>query len=169
VDVVGDDAVSCKNSGFVERNLGTKTFFCQVLTQSRFPHDREVDNAGNGHRPADILLKEWAGRRDLAVDLTIVHPNPGACRPLRSSAANSLKDKGEQKSGRAPTPAGGWAWTSPPWCSTPGGGPPRVREGGGEDDVRPMQRPAPQRTTGPLGGPSAGVPNDGVITETPAW
>jgi len=122
VDVVGDDAVSCKNSGFVERNLGTKTFFCQVLTQSRFPHDREVDNAGNGHRPADILLKEWAGRRDLAVDLTIVHPNPGACRPLRSSAANSLKDKGEQKSGRAPTPAGGWAWTSPPWCSTPGGG-----------------------------------------------
>jgi len=97
VDVFGDHAVSCKKSGFGDRHLGTQTFFCQVRTQSRVPHDREVDIAGNGRRLADILLKAWDGRRDLAVDLTIVHPNPVAGRPLRGSAATFLKDKGEQK------------------------------------------------------------------------
>jgi len=97
VDVFGDHAVACKKSGFGDRHLGTQTFFCQVLTQSRVPHDREVDVAGNGRRPADILLKAWDGRRDLAVDLTIVHPNPATGRPLRGSAAIFLRDKGDQK------------------------------------------------------------------------
>jgi len=57
VDVFGDHAVSGKKSGFGERHLGTQTFFYQVLTQSRVPRDREVDIAGHGRRPADILLK----------------------------------------------------------------------------------------------------------------
>jgi len=83
--------------GVRDRHLGTLTSFCQVLTQSRVSHDRKVDIAGNGRRPADILLKPWVERRDLAVDLTIVHPNPVACRPLRGSAATFLKDKGEHK------------------------------------------------------------------------
>jgi len=60
-------------------------------------HDREVYVAGNGRRPADVLLGAWDGRRDLAVDLTIVHPNPATGRPWRGSAATFLKDKGEQK------------------------------------------------------------------------
>jgi len=97
VDGSGDHAVSCKKSGFGDRHLGTQTFFCQVLTQSRLPRDREVDIAGNGGRPADILLKAWDGRRDLAVDLTIVHPNQVNGRPLRDSAATFLEDEGEQK------------------------------------------------------------------------
>jgi len=97
VDIFGDHAVSCNKSGFGDRHLGTQTFFCQVLTRSRVPHDREVDIAGNGRRPADILLKTWDGRRDLVVDLTIVRPNPVTGRPLRGSAATFLKDKGEQK------------------------------------------------------------------------
>jgi len=97
VDVFGDHTVSCKKSGFGDRHLGTQTFFCQVLTQSQVPHDREVDIAGNGRRPADILLKAWDGRRDLAVHLTIVHPKPVTGRPLRGSAAIFLKDKRERK------------------------------------------------------------------------
>jgi len=97
LDVFGDHAVSCKKSGFVDRHLGTRTFFCQVLTQSRVPHDREVDIAGNGRRPAEILLKTWDERRDLAVDMKIFHPNQFTGRPLRCSAATFLKDKGEQK------------------------------------------------------------------------
>jgi len=72
VEVFGDHAVSCKKSGFGERHLGTQTFFGQVLTQSRVLHDRKVDIAGNGRRPAEILLKAWDGRRALAVELTIV-------------------------------------------------------------------------------------------------
>jgi len=75
----------------------TQPFFCQVLTQARIPHDREVDIAGNGRRRADVLLTAWDGRRDLEVDLTIVHPNRATDRPLRDSAATFLKDKGEQK------------------------------------------------------------------------
>jgi len=39
----------------------------------------------------------WDGRRDLAVDLTIVHPKPVAGRPLRGSAATFLKEKADQK------------------------------------------------------------------------
>jgi len=97
VDIFGDHAVSCKKSCFGDRHLGTQSFFCQVLTQARIPHDREVDIAGNGPRPVDVLLRAWDGRRDLAVDLTIVHPNPATGRPLHGSAATSLRDKGEQK------------------------------------------------------------------------
>jgi len=50
-DVFGDHAVSCKHSGLGDMRLGTQTFFCQVLAQSRVPHDRELDIAGNGRRP----------------------------------------------------------------------------------------------------------------------
>jgi len=47
MDVFGDHAVACKKSGFGDRHLGIQIFFCQVLTQSRVPHDREVDISGN--------------------------------------------------------------------------------------------------------------------------
>jgi len=93
--------VSCKKSGFGDRHLGTQSFFCQVLTQARIPHDREEDIAGYGRRPADILLKAWHMRRDLALDLTIVHLNPATGRPLCGSAATFLRDKGEQKNGES--------------------------------------------------------------------
>jgi len=83
--------------GFGDKNLGTQSFFCQVLTQARIPDDREVDIAGNGQHPADILRRAWDGRRDLAVDLTIFHPNPANRRHLRGSAATFFTDKGEQK------------------------------------------------------------------------
>jgi len=96
-DVFGDHAVACKKSGFGDRHIGTQTFFCQVLNQSRVPHDLEVYIAGNGRRPADNLLKAWDGRRNLAVYLTILRPNPVTGRPLRGSAATFLNDKGEQK------------------------------------------------------------------------
>jgi len=57
----------------------------------------KVDIAGNGRSPADPLVRAWDGRRDLAVDLTIVHPNPATVRPLRGSVATFLRDKGKQK------------------------------------------------------------------------
>jgi len=103
MDIFGDHAMSCMKSGFGDRHLGTQSFFCQVLTQARIPHDREVDVARNGRRPADVLLRAWDGRRDLAVDPTTVHPNPATGRPSRCSAATFLRDKGEQnRQGRAP-------------------------------------------------------------------
>jgi len=93
----GDHAVSRKKSGFGDKHLGTQFILCQVLNQPRLPHESEVDVAGNGRRPADIFPKAWAGRRDLAVDLNIVNPNPASGRPPRGSASTFLKDKGEQK------------------------------------------------------------------------
>jgi len=96
VDIFADHAVSGKKSGFGDRQLGTQSFFCQVLTKAQIPHDREMDIAENSQRLADILQKAWDGRRDLVVDLTIVHPNPATCRPVRSSAATFPRDKGEQ-------------------------------------------------------------------------
>jgi len=77
--------------------LAHKHFSAKSLPSNEFPHDREVDIAGTGRRPATILLKAWDGRRDLAMGLTIVHPNPVAGRPLRGSPATFLKGKGEQK------------------------------------------------------------------------
>jgi len=59
VEFFGDHTVPCKKSGFEDRHLGTQTFFCKVLTQSRVPHECEVHIAGNGRRPVDILLKSW--------------------------------------------------------------------------------------------------------------
>jgi len=176
VDVSGDHAVSCNKSGFGDRHLGKQTFFCQVLTQSRVPHDREMDIAGNGRRPADILLKAWDGRRDLAVTLTIVHPNPVAGRPLRGSAATFLKDKGEQKVLERAESCGRMGVDFSPMVFYTWGAP-RSREGGGKGGVRQVHRPAParcppgggrrpvagpQRATWPLGGPAAGGLNDGL-------
>jgi len=97
VDVFGDHAVSCKKSGFGDGHLGIQTSLCQVINPSRVPADREVDIVGNGRFPAYILLKAWDGSRDLAVDLTIVQPDPIAGRPLRGSAATFLKDNDEQE------------------------------------------------------------------------
>jgi len=173
--------VSCKKSGFGDRHLGTQPFFCQVLTQSRVPHDHEIDIAGNGRRPADILLKAWDGRRDLAVYLTKVNPNHVAGRPLRGSAATFLKDKGEQKCRESAESCGRMGVDFSPMVFDTWGG----LHGAGKEVVKavfarlhrpaPARRPlgggrraeaGPQRATGPLGGPAAGGPNDGIHRDT---
>jgi len=178
VDFFGDHAVSCKKSGFGDRNLGPQTLFWQVLTRSRGLHDREVDIAVNGRRPADILLKAWDGRWDHAVDLTIVHTNQVAGRPLRGSAATCLNDKVEQKCRKSAESCGRMeVYFSPMVIDTCGG-----LHGAGKKVVKaPVQRSAParrqpsgsrcpetgpQRATGPLAGPTAGGPNDGVNRNT---
>jgi len=96
VEIFGDHASPC-NSGFGNRHPGTQSYFCQVLTHARVPNDHELDVAGNGRRPADILLKVWDGRRDLAVDLTIVLQNPATGRHIRGSASTFLRDNGKIK------------------------------------------------------------------------
>jgi len=179
--VFGDHAVSCKKSGFGERHLDTQTFLFQVLTQSRVPHDRDVDIAGNLRRPEDILVRAWGGRRDLAVDRTIVQSNDIASRPLRVSAATFLKDKGVRKCRESADSCGRMGVDFFPMVFDTWGEPPRRRKVCGEGDVRPMQRPAPsqrppsggwchetgpQCATGTLGGQAAGGLNNGVNGDT---
>jgi len=67
-----------------------KPFSARSLHCPEFPMTARVGIAVNGRRPADILLKAWDGRKDLAVDLKIVRPNPVTGRPLRGSAATFL-------------------------------------------------------------------------------
>jgi len=55
---------------------------------------------------SDILLRARNRRRVLAVDLTIVHPNPATGRPLRGIAATLLNDKGEHKVRESADPCG---------------------------------------------------------------
>jgi len=148
-----------------------KRFFCQVLTQSRVPRDR----AGNGIRPADILWKAWDERWDLAVDLTIVHPNPVLGRPLRGSAATFLEDKGEQKCRESADSCGRLGVDFSPMVFDTWWG----LHGAGKGVVRamftrcptPARRPpcsgggpeaGPQRLARPLSGPAAGGLDDEV-------
>jgi len=76
------------------------------------------------------------------VDITIIHPNPVAGRPLRGSEATSLKDKGEQKCPESAESCGRMGVDFSPMVF---GAAPRVREGGGESCVRQVHRPAPAR------------------------
>ena len=88
VDPFGDHSVSCGRAAFGKRHLGIQQFLCRALSCARVPHDREVAVTGELSRLADILLKEWVAGKDLAVDLTLVHPAAvSAPRPAAGSAA----------------------------------------------------------------------------------
>ena len=87
VDPFGDHSVSCGHAAFGKRHLGIQMFLCRALSNARVPHDREVAVTGDLSRPADVLLKEWSAGKDLAVDLTVVHPAAvSAPRPATGSA-----------------------------------------------------------------------------------
>jgi len=105
LDIFGDHAVSCNKSGFGNGHLDNQPFFC-VITQARIPHDREVDIARNGRRPVYILLKAWGWMRDLAVDTTIVLPNPTDSGPCAAVPLSSSGTRENKKTGRAPTRVG---------------------------------------------------------------
>jgi len=146
LDIFGDHAVSCKKSGFGDKHLGPQCFFCQVLTISRIPQDREVNVASNSRSPAEILLKVWDGRRNLTGSLTTVHLNTATGRPLRGSAATFLRNKGNKRIGRALTRADGWLWTCSRWCSTPkeaSMGPGRKWQRRSSQDAQPPSFPLP--------------------------
>ena len=73
-DSHGDHAVSCQKGLVTLRHHGVVNYICQVLQTAKIPFERESACLGDGRRPADILLKGWEGRQDLAVDVTVVHP-----------------------------------------------------------------------------------------------
>ena len=73
IDVYGDHAVACQKGLVTARHHGIVNYICQMLSAAKVPFERESACLGDGRRPADILLKAWDGRRDLAVDVTVVH------------------------------------------------------------------------------------------------
>ena len=100
LDVFGDHAVSCQKGLSATRHHGVVNHFCQMLCAAKVPYERESACLGDARRPADVLLKAWDGRKDMAVDVTVVHAlNPsgdltvaGAQRVFQNAHAKKTKD-----------------------------------------------------------------------------
>ena len=120
VDVFGDHAVKCARSGFSLRHLGIQNYLCQVLSDARVAHNREVPVGSTGMRPADIMLTRWSQGRDMAVDLTVVHPLLAGLRPQPGSAARAFALAADAKRRHyrdlcAAEGVGFSAWVMDPW------------------------------------------------------
>ena len=82
LDPFGDHLVCCRQNNFTARHGALQDAFLMVLGLAKQPAEREqaLQRTNSSRvirqqlRPADILLRNWAGGRDVAVDLTIVHP-----------------------------------------------------------------------------------------------
>lgn len=96
-DSFGDHAVSCTKGLFTSRHHGVVNYICQVLTTCKIPFEREAACLGDGRRPADILLKAWEDRKDLALDVTVVHPLPISGDLSIDGARATLRKAGEAK------------------------------------------------------------------------
>ena len=76
VDRFGDHVLSCPRNNFAARHNGVQTALAAILAESNQPHALEVpvpECNDAALRPADLLLKNWFGGQDTAVDLTVCH------------------------------------------------------------------------------------------------
>ena len=94
---VGDHLVSCRQNNFTAGHGALQDALLLVLGLAKQPAEREQALSTNSSRvirqqlrPADILLRNWAGGRDVAVDLTIVHPLQVGETPWSADRVKSL-------------------------------------------------------------------------------
>ena len=139
LDEFGDHLMCCQSNNFAARHGALQGVLIEILAQARQPCEREVgldtDNAGRTLRqqlrPADILLKGWDGGKDVAVDVTVVHPVQQSERPWNSTRAKSfLRKREEAKTKKYEEPCRKEGWGFLPmafstWC-TPGPGADRL-------------------------------------------
>ena len=82
LDSFGDHLVCCRQNNFSARHGALQDALLLVLGLAKQPAEREqaLRQANSSRvlrqqlRPADILLRGWAGGQDVAVDVTIAHP-----------------------------------------------------------------------------------------------
>ena len=119
-DAHGDHAVSCQKGLVTLRHHGVVNYICQVLQTAKIPFERESACLGDGRRPADILLKGWEGRRDLAVDVTVVHPLAPSGDMSVDGAKKALRQAADSKDRyyKADCEQAGIGFS--PLCLTPG-------------------------------------------------
>ena len=98
LDMFGDHLVCCRQNNFSARHGALQDALLLVLGLAKQPAEREqaLRQANASRvlrqqlRPADILLRGWAGGRDVAVDVTIGHPLQLAERPWQVDKARSF-------------------------------------------------------------------------------
>ena len=104
VDPFGDHLVSCTRNNFWPRHNAVQETLLSLATQAGVPHVREapLEKAKRRNRlqqqlrPADVLLRHWAGGKDSAVDCTVSHPAQIAEQPLTGEKARSFLRRLEQ-------------------------------------------------------------------------
>ena len=109
LDRFGDHLMCCRQNNFSARHGALQDSLLLVLGIAKQPAEREQPlrqaNASRvlrqQLRPADILLRGWAGGRDVAVDVTIAHPLQLAELPWQVDKAKSfLRRREELKIGK---------------------------------------------------------------------
>jgi hypothetical protein len=72
----GDHLLCCPRNNYAARHNGVQTALASILAESNQAHSLEVqvpNTDDTALRPADLLLKNWFGGQDTAVDLTVCH------------------------------------------------------------------------------------------------
>ena len=76
-DVLGDHWISCGSAGErIDRHNQLRDALYHTAVSALLAPTRE-DRAllpGGDHRPADVLIPNWSGGRDAAMDVTVVNP-----------------------------------------------------------------------------------------------
>ena len=103
LDPFGDHLVCCRQNNFTARHGALQDALLLVLGLAKqlAERDQALQKVNSSRvirqqlRPADILLRNWAGGRDVAVDLTIVHPLQVGETPWSADKAKSFLHRKE--------------------------------------------------------------------------
>ena len=96
-DVFGDHMVCCHRNNFYGRHYAVQEAFATMDLSGGQPFVQEAPmkkqlagTQGAAIRPADLLLRAWQEGKDLAVDVTTVHPLQVAQVPLTKAKAEAF-------------------------------------------------------------------------------
>ena len=82
-DRMGDHAMVCRIGGEpISRHNALRDALFNVAAEAGLSPVKEGRGLlpGTGRRPADIFIRSWAGGRDAALDVTVIHPLQNATR-----------------------------------------------------------------------------------------
>ena len=71
----GDHLLCCPRNNFVTRHMAVQDTLASLLQEGGQGVTKEVriPFAGNAMRPADLLVANWTGGKDTAIDVTVCH------------------------------------------------------------------------------------------------
>ena len=75
VDEFGDHLLCCPRNNFITRHMAVQDTLASLLQEGGQGVTKEVriPHAGNALRPADLLVANWMGGKDTAIDVTVCH------------------------------------------------------------------------------------------------
>ena len=75
VDEFGDHLLCCPRNNFITRHMAVQDTLASLLQEGGQGATKEVriPHAGNALRPADLLVANWMGGKDTAIDVTVFH------------------------------------------------------------------------------------------------